>query len=112
MPGGAALRRGGLQNGGSLYGLGGLPGFQGNPMGGLQGSGAAAPGGPTGTYFPIWTVPAFHHDRPNAEVQVHKPPGPSVKHFVSSAVRCLACLCVATCSAEQCRIFATSMDAS
>ncbi|KAK9864724.1 hypothetical protein WJX84_007033 [Apatococcus fuscideae] len=48
MPGGAALRRGGLQNGGSLYGLGGLPGFQGNPMGGLQGSGAAAPGGPTG----------------------------------------------------------------
>lgn len=44
---GPAPRRGGLQNGGPLYGLGGLPGFQSNPLGGLQGSGAA-PGGPTG----------------------------------------------------------------
>ena len=39
--------RGGLQNGNAFYGLGGLPGFQSHPLGGLQGSGAA-PGGPTG----------------------------------------------------------------
>ncbi|KAK9867624.1 hypothetical protein WJX84_000248 [Apatococcus fuscideae] len=49
VPGAAAPapRRGNLQNGSALYGLGGLAGFQSNPLGGLQGSGAA-PGGPTG----------------------------------------------------------------
>lgn len=52
---GPAPRRGGLQNGSALYGLGGLPGFQSNPLGGLQGSGAA-PGGPTG-----WSMSFQHH---------------------------------------------------